>query len=469
MDGGETERAALEAAEAAVGDPHGRYAIDGLTFDEAMAQLESLMARGLADADHQNRGDDRLISARGIRLTPAGQETLKQWRAADDLDARSIPTDPSVVWQALRRHAERFSPLDREIDDAVGDLEQRGMFSSGPSIKRAMQIAFDHGLRWSPTSAGFEASLPFTSTASPQVPDRRKVFVVHGRDSEAQVALFDFLRALGLEPMVWEDVVALTGTGSPWIFDVLVRGFQEAQAAVVLLTPDDEARLHVHLRGQNEPPHETQLTCQPRPNVLIEAGMALAFQPDRTIIVQIGQIRPATDLSGRHVVHLGSSGSLLALARRLQTAGCPANLTASDIMNDGRFAKLKAREREATTAAQGLPKGHRLDLPVMAAAPAELRARLVDRGRNDHLLELQNRGGVPLNNLQWTIPDDAQNWSILSDVLPEYPIARLDPRDHVRIPVAVSLGGPAIVRVTFHATLPDGSPFERVEQLSVYG
>ena len=72
-----------------------------------------------------------------------------------------------------------------------------------------------------------------------------------------------------------------TGEASPHIDDVLAKGLSMAQAVVVLMTPDDEARLQPRYHQQDEPSDETVLTGQPRPNVFIEAGMALASLPDR--------------------------------------------------------------------------------------------------------------------------------------------------------------------------------------------
>ena len=50
----------------------------------------------------------------------------------------------------------------------------------------------------------------------------RKVFVVHGRNTEARTAMFTFLRAIGLAPIEWSEAVRLTGEGSPYIGRVLV-------------------------------------------------------------------------------------------------------------------------------------------------------------------------------------------------------------------------------------------------------
>lgn len=114
-----------------------------------------------------------------------------------------------------------------------------------------------------------------------------------------------------------------------------------------------------------------------------------------------------------------------------------------------------------------LPRGTLLTTDV-APARAELSARLVSRGKNSYLLEVRNRGGVPLTDVRWIVPPEARNWHILHDVLPEYPIARLDPREHVRVPVSVSLGGPGVIRVDFVGTQPDESEYRTTAQLSVF-
>ena len=168
--------------------------------------------------------------------------------------------------------------------------------------------------------------------------DTRKVFVVHGRNNAAREALFTFLRAIGLHPLDWSEIVRATGKASPYIGEVLEKGFSIAQAVVVLMTPDDEARLREPYRGQSEPPYETDLTPQPRPNVLLEAGMALGLFPERTVIVEIGQLRPATDIGGRHVIRMNDSPERRhELAQRLETAGCQVNFSGTDWYKAGLF------------------------------------------------------------------------------------------------------------------------------------
>ena len=188
-----------------------------------------------------------------------------------------------------------------------------------------------------------QASTPARAAvpAARQAADPRKVMVVHGRDEEARRAMFDFLRALGLSPLEWGSLVAGTGKGAPYIGEVLDHAFETAKAVVVLFTPDDEAFLHRDRRGANEPDYETELTPQPRPNVLFEAGMALGVHPDRTVLVELGTIRPFSDVYGRHVVRLDHTDKPLRdIARRLESIGC-----AVDDSNDD-WASTRFPERD---------------------------------------------------------------------------------------------------------------------------
>ena len=157
--------------------------------------------------------------------------------------------------------------------------------------------------------------------------DPRRVFVVHGRNLELRDAMFNFLSSIGLEPIEWTEAIKWTESGSPYVDEILNAAFEHAQAIVVLMTPDDEARLRSEFRSENDPPHEKTLTPQARPNVIFEAGMARGRDPKRTVLVEIGQLRPFSDIGGLHIVRLDNSTEKRQdLAMRLKTAGCPVNL-----------------------------------------------------------------------------------------------------------------------------------------------
>ncbi|MFF0204370.1 TIR domain-containing protein [Streptomyces sp. NPDC005017] len=176
----------------------------------------------------------------------------------------------------------------------------------------------------------------------------RSVFVVHGRDEEVRTAMFGLLRRLDLRPLEWERLVRATGGTAPFLGEVIATALSQAQAALVLCTPDDIARLHPELLGDSEPSYEIQPTGQPRQNVLIELGMALMAYPERTIIVQFGQVRPAADLAGRNVVHFdGSETAVAKIVERLKGAGCDLDDTRPDWRDLSYFGNLAAYRRLA--------------------------------------------------------------------------------------------------------------------------
>jgi predicted nucleotide-binding protein len=172
-----------------------------------------------------------------------------------------------------------------------------------------------------------------TEGASPE-----SVFVIHGRNKGVRDSVFGLLRALGLKPLEWEEVVALTGKATPYIFEVIKAGFEHAQAIVAVFSPDDIVVLRPEFQNENDPEYEKVPRGQARPNVIFEAGMAKALNPDRTLIVEVGRTKPFTDVGGMHTVRLGNSATQRkALAQRLVTAGCSVNMAGTDWLADGDF------------------------------------------------------------------------------------------------------------------------------------
>lgn len=164
------------------------------------------------------------------------------------------------------------------------------------------------------------------------------VFVVHGRDEQLRRSLFSFLRSIGLEPIEWQKAISLTDKPSPYVGEILDTAFREAVAVVVLLSPEDEAKLNSSFIKPSDPPYEKSLMGQPRPNVLFEAGMAFGKNPDSTVLVQVGEVKPFSDLAGRHVVRLRNSAeSRKELITKLANAGCNVDTSGSDWLTEGDF------------------------------------------------------------------------------------------------------------------------------------
>lgn len=168
----------------------------------------------------------------------------------------------------------------------------------------------------------------------------KKVFVVYGRDDALRSELFKFLRSLALEPQEWTSLVAASvgdAGGNPSVLTIIQQGFRDCHGGVVLLTGDDEARLLLRLHSAaGEPAHETDLTVQPRQNVLFEAGYAMGVKPDRTLLVTVGHLRPISDLGGLHIPRISNSTqSRQDFAERLRRMGFAVDTSGTDWHTDG--------------------------------------------------------------------------------------------------------------------------------------
>jgi len=196
-----------------------------------------------------------------------------------------------------------------------------------------------------PIGSGLSSSRP---SGLPVDDVSRRVFVVHGRDDVLRSRMFDLLRALNLLPLEWEPIVAGGHDPLPFLNEVIARELDpgRVQAVLVLLTPEDIVHLHPSLHEHDEQAHERYPVMQARPNVLVELGMALSSHRGRTVVVEVGRVRPAADLAGLNFIRFdGSPASLKKLAERLKTAGCPVDDQGSDWLDPRRFAALDAYHR----------------------------------------------------------------------------------------------------------------------------
>src|ERR1035437_5070698 len=89
--------------------------------------------------------------------------------------------------------------------------------------------------------------------------DARNVFVVYGRNDELRRSMFDFLRAIGLNPLEWSVAVEMTNSGAPYVGEVLDAAFSQARAVVVLLTPDEIAYLQPTYGSHRSEEHTSEL------------------------------------------------------------------------------------------------------------------------------------------------------------------------------------------------------------------
>ena len=297
---------------------------EGLSRRATEARFMSADLRELREAVEIAADNMGLVVSGPALLTPEGP-------LADDRDlARSF----------LARLDDEVFYLGVAADRAAGATDLLSRHTRLESVSPAT--------RREPASPPASTPAQGPGTAEPAGADdiTRNVFVVHGRDEEASGALFGFLEALGLRPLGWETLVAATGSASPYLRDVIVQGIAMAQAAVVLMTPDDVVWLHPSLHGADEDDHEARPAMQARPNVILELGMALAAYADRTIVLIAGKHRPMADLGGLNYIRLTDGEQCLQkIIRRLQTARCQVS-DGPGRHAQGWFGKLAAYTRE---------------------------------------------------------------------------------------------------------------------------
>lgn len=213
--------------------------------------------------------------------------------------------------------------------------------------------------------------------------------------------MFGFLRALGLRPLEWDTAIGLTAKASPYIGEVLDAAFNHAQAVVVLMTPDEVAYLDQRwASGAGD--DQTNPAPQARPNVLFEAGMALGRNPDHTLLVEVGSVRPFSDVGGRHAIRLSNdAASRQSFVTRLRNTGLDVEALGTDWLTVGDFT--------AEPPGAGLPLGRRI--------PSDARpAPVIDFGLVYHRtsgsgtldkLKVINRGTDVAHNVSLSLPDEA--------------------------------------------------------------
>lgn len=144
--------------------------------------------------------------------------------------------------------------------------------------------------------------------------DASKVFLIFGRNNDARSAMEQFLRALRLDPIDFDQISGELG-GTPFIGDIVRRGMEVAQGIIALFTPDEFAALREEYRYSHDSASDKR-RWQARPNVIFEAGMAFGMAPDRTILVTVGsEVALFSDVAGIHVLRLSNSAESRARLR----------------------------------------------------------------------------------------------------------------------------------------------------------
>ena len=267
-----------------------------------------------------------------LSLVPGLQDgtVTLQWTIVGEIDRiMRINGLPGELWNSVWRQTVLWADIEKFV--RCGFLIERDL----PGV-----YIVDDSAILEAAKNNFEVPMQIPSRQNNER-DPRRVFVVHGRNQKVRKAMFAFLRSIKLDPNEWSEAVADQQKGSPYTGDIVDKAISVAQAIVVLLTPEDIVRLHPIFHEPGDPIAETGPILQPRPNVLYEAGMAMAYAPNRTIFVEFGSIRRPSDIAGMNIVKFADNPRFRKdLAQRLSTIGCTVNQTGSDWLTEGAFGDI---------------------------------------------------------------------------------------------------------------------------------
>ena len=141
--------------------------------------------------------------------------------------------------------------------------------------------------------------------------NKRKVFVVHGRDNEAKQEASRFIENLGLEAIILHE----QANSGMTIIEKIERYTNDADYALVLYTACDQGRGH----------HEKKLhpKDRARQNVVFEHGYLMAkLGRNNVCSLRKGEIETPNDLSGVVYVDMDQAGAWkMQVAKELKACG----------------------------------------------------------------------------------------------------------------------------------------------------
>ncbi len=147
----------------------------------------------------------------------------------------------------------------------------------------------------------------------PTSTDNKKIFIVHGHDSDARDQLELALMRLGLEPFILQN----SNSDGKTLVEALEKNiYKESAFGIVLMTPDDY--------GYSKDNGETEKEPRARQNVILEMGMVMArLGRDKMAILKKGVLELPSDTDGIVRIDFNNHVKEIVpkLVQRLQAAG----------------------------------------------------------------------------------------------------------------------------------------------------
>ncbi|TEW56221.1 hypothetical protein E2R68_02280 [Psychromonas sp. RZ22] len=164
----------------------------------------------------------------------------------------------------------------------------------------------------------YKTTEPYMNTPNTQQAPKQKVFIVHGHDEVLRLKVDNFVRRLGLDPIILMD----RANGGNTIINKLIKNGDVAYA-IILYTPCDEGRKAKAIGALEEP----VLNKRARQNVVFEHGYFIArLGMDKVAAIVDPSVEIQNDIQG--VVYIGTNESWeMKLLQEFKEAGieCDAN------------------------------------------------------------------------------------------------------------------------------------------------
>lgn len=222
---------------------------------------------------------------------------------------------------------------------------------------------------------------PVQKNIDQDLPDKKKVFVIHGENEKIKNSVFDFLSSIGLYPIEFEDLFKSNGNDNLKVSEMLNTVFKTAHAVLSVLTPTEAAMkkhqtkyYYGNRRGEESPPL--------RSNVLLGTGMALALNRERTIVVEIGGLSFYKDLTGFQTISLdNSSASRKELLEKLILTGCEINISSEEWISKGDFSDIAQLKKDKN--GRSSSKKFRILKPRQLSSQSDLQIQYAKKIRPD--------------------------------------------------------------------------------------
>jgi hypothetical protein len=184
-----------------------------------------------------------------------------------------------------------------EVHDALSKSKQRSI----ALLEQAIRSLNEHMREVGDESSGADTTARLRAAA----PASKKVFVVHGHDGEPKQAVARFLEGLNLDTVILHEQANSGRTIIEKFEDHADVGF-----AVVLLTPDDEARTKSNPEAAPWARQDAGLRSRARQNVVFELGYFIGrLGRSRVCALKLGDVEVPSDISGVVYVEYDAGGA----------------------------------------------------------------------------------------------------------------------------------------------------------------